>query len=329
MRLIRSAVLWMSVCALAAPLGARAAGAPAGTNIQNVAQVTYTVGGVSATASSNATSVIVAEILDVVVTLAAPATPTAPGASAQDLVFTVTNTGNGGETFNLTALSAGVAGDDFDPTLAVPAIYFDTDGSGDLSGPDQPYAPGVNDPVLAADASIRVLVVNDIPASAANGQRGRSELTARAATGTGAPGTTFPGAGVGGVDAVAGATGAAATLFGEYLIASLQLTAVKSQTVVDQFGGSRALPGARINYQIVITATGSGTAVAAAFADLIPTSTTYVAGSLELNNATLTDQAADDAGQYATTPAPEVRVSLGDLTSASGPQTVEFAVTIN
>jgi uncharacterized repeat protein (TIGR01451 family) len=327
--LIRSAVLWMTACALAAPVGALAAGTPAGTNIQNIAQVTYSVGGVDATASSNSSSVIVAEILDVVVTLAAATVSTAPGATAQELVFTVTNTGNGSETFNLTALSAGVTGDDFDPTLAVPAIYFDTDNSGDLSGPDQPYSPGANDPVLAADATIRVLVVNDIPGSATNAQRGRSELTARAATGTGAPGTAFPGAGAGGVDAVAGATGADAALFGEYVIASLELTAVKSQTVVDQFGGSRPLPGARINYQIVITAAGSGTAAGAVFSDLIPTSTTYVAGSLELNNATLTDQAADDAGQYTTTPAPEVRVTLGDLTSASGPQTVEFAVTIN
>jgi uncharacterized repeat protein (TIGR01451 family) len=327
--LIRAAILWMTACALATPLGALAAGTPAGATIQNVAQVTYSVGGVGATASSNSSSVIVAEILDVVVTLAAPTASTAPGATAQELVFTVTNTGNGSETFNLTALSAGVTGDDFDPTLAVPAIYFDTDNSGDLSGPDQPYSPGVNDPVLAADATIRVLLVNDIPVSATNAQRGRSELTARAATGTGAPGTAFPGAGVGGVDAVAGATGAAATLYGEYVVASLQLTAVKSQTVVDQFGGSRPLPGARINYQIVITASGGGTAAGAVFSDLIPTSTTYVAGSLELNNATLTDQAADDAGQYATTPAPEVRVTLGDLTSASGPQTVEFAVTIN
>ena len=329
MRFIRSTVVWMTACALAAPLGAWAAGTPAGTNIQNAAQVTYSVGGVSTTASSNTTSVIVAEILDVVVTLAAPTVSTAPGAAAQELVFTVTNTGNGSETFNLAALSAGVAGDDFDPTLATPSIYFDTDNSGDLSGPDQPYSPGANDPLLAADAAVRVLLVNDIPASAANGQRGRSELTARAATGTGAPGAAFPGAGAGGVDAVVGATGADATLHGEYLIAALQLSAVKSQTIIDQFGGSRPLPGARINYQIVITAEGSGTAVAAAFADLIPASTTYVAGSLELNNATLTDQAADDAGQYSTTPAPEVRVNLGDLTSGSGPQTVEFAVTIN
>ena len=105
-----------------------------------------------------------------------------PGATAEELVFTLTNTGNGTETFNLTALSAGVVGDDFDPTLASPAIYFDTDNSGDFSGGDLAYNPGVNDPVLAADASVRLIVVNSIPNTVVNGNRGRSQLTAAAAT---------------------------------------------------------------------------------------------------------------------------------------------------
>ncbi|MGH8177562.1 MAG: hypothetical protein ACREV5_14995 [Steroidobacter sp.] len=315
-----------AAASLGASFGADALGTPAGTNIQNAAQVTYTVSGVSTTSSSNTTSVVVVEILDAVVTIASATVGATPGATQQELVFTLTNTGNGTETFNLAALSAGVAGDNFDPVLSTPAIYFDTDGSGDLSAPDIAYVAGSNDPVLAADAPVRVLVVNNIPAGLADGDRGRSELTARALTGTGAPGTVFTN---GGVDAVAGTTGGGDVLFGEYVIAGLQLTAVKSQTIIDQFGGARALPGARINYQVVVTASGSGTATAATFADPIPTSTTYVAGSLELNNAALTDSGDADAGEFATTPAPEVRVSLGDLSSASGPQTIEFAVTIN
>lgn len=316
-----------AVVSLGASCAAQAVGTAAGTNIQNTAQVSYTVGGTPATVSSNTTSVTVLEILDVVVTIANPTVTVSASAPAEELVFTVTNTGNGTETFDLSALSAGVAGDDFDPVLASPnAIYFDTDNSGDFSGPDQAYIPGTNDPVLIADASVRVLVVNSIPASAVNGNRGRSELTAQAATGTGAPGTTLT---VGGVDSIVGTTGADATLFGEYLVAEVQLTAVKSQTIVDQFGGGRPLPGARINYQIVVTANGTGTAAAAAFSDLIPTNTTYVAGSLELNNAALSDSADADAGEFVSAPAPEVRITLGDLTAASGAQTIEFAVTIN
>ncbi|HKR35612.1 MAG TPA: hypothetical protein VJT10_12285 [Steroidobacteraceae bacterium] len=323
---------WLSVAvvaALGAPLASHAAGTAAGTNIQNTAQVSYTVGSSTVTTSSNTSSVTVAEILDAVLTIAAPTVTVSPGASAEELVFTLTNTGNGTETFNLTALSAGVVGDDFDPTLASPAIYFDTDNSGDFSGSDVAYNPGANNPVLAADASVRLIVVNNIPGTAANGNRGRSQLTAAAATGTGAPGTAFIGGGDGGVDAVAGTTGGDSVLFGEYLVADVQLTAVKSQTIVDQFGGARPLPGARINYQVVVTPSGSGNATAAAFSDRVPTNTTYVGGSLRLNGASLSDGADADAGTFVSAPAPEVRVTLGNLAGGSGPQTIEFAVTIN
>jgi hypothetical protein len=65
------------------------------------------------------------------------------------------------------------------------------------------------------------------------------------------------------------------------------------------------------------------------FSDAIPANTTYVAGSLALNSAALSDSTGNDAGEYSTTPAPRVLVSLGNLTAASGPQTIAFAVTIN
>jgi uncharacterized repeat protein (TIGR01451 family) len=323
-----SSALFAAVLSLCAPL-AHAVGTHAGTNIQNTAQVSYSVGSSTATVSSNTSSIVVAEILDVVVTVASPTVTVSPGATQQELVLTVTNTGNGTEAFNLAAVSAGVAGDDFDPVLATPAIYFDTDNSGDLSAADVAYVPGTNDPVLAADAGVRVLVVNSIPGTVVSGNRGRSELRAHAATGSGTPGTAFAGRGDGGVDAVAGSTGGAAMLFGEYLVAGLQLSAVKSQTIVDQFGGARALPGARINYQVVVTASGTGTATAAVFNDQIPANTTFVPGSLQLNGTSLSDGADTDGGSFSTTPAPQVRVNFGDLTSASGPQTVRFAVTIN
>ncbi len=182
-----SSIRWWSVAGLAvvgAPLASHAAGTPAGTSIQNTAQVSYTLGSSTVTASSNTSSVTVAEILDAVLTIAAPTVQVSAGATTEELVFTLTNTGNGTEAFDLTALSAGVVGDDFDPTLATPAIYFDTDNSGDFSAADVAYSAGANDPVLAADASVRLIVVNDIPSTAVNGNRGRSQLTAAAASGS-------------------------------------------------------------------------------------------------------------------------------------------------
>lgn len=329
MSLLRLSVLLLVSWSLGASFVAHGAGTPAGTGIQSTAQVSYTVSGVALTTSSNTSSLIVAEILDVVVTTASSTVTVTPAASQQELVFTVTNTGNGTETFNLAGLSAGISGDDFDPVLAATAIYFDTDSSGDLSAADTVYVAGTNDPMLAADASVRVLVVNDMPATVIHGQRGRSQLTATARTGSGAPGTLFVGQGDGGVDALVGTTGADGASFGEYLVEALQVTATKSQTIQDQSGGTRPVPGARIQYQIVVAANGSSSALGAVFSDLIPANTSYVAGSLRLNSIPLSDNADSDAGEFTATPAPQVRINLGDLTQAAGLQTVEFAVTIN
>ncbi len=305
-----------------------AAGTPANTPINNTAQVSYTVSGTPVTVDSNTTTLNVAEILNVNVTVQTPSVSVASGATQRVVVVRVTNTGNGLETFQLTGNST-IAGDDFDPVLSAPGVYFDADGSGDLSPADVAYVPGTNDPALAADQFTTVLVVNNIPAALPNGAIGRTALTAQARTGTGAPGTVFAAQGTGGVDAVVGTSTANQTGTGSYVVAGLQLNAVKSQAVVDQFGGTRPVPGARINYQIIVTPTGTGTANGVLFTDAIPANTTFVAGTLRLNGVALSDAADTDAGQFVTVPAAQVRVILGDLTTASGAQTINFAVTIN
>jgi uncharacterized repeat protein (TIGR01451 family) len=316
MSMIRKAGAALAFMLLAA--AAQGAGTAAGTSIQNTAQVSYTVGAATVTATSNPTTVTVLEILDVKVAIANATVTVAPNATNQQLIFTVTNTGNGSEAFNLAALSAGVTGDNFDPTLASTPILVET------SGGFVAYSAPVT---LAADASVRVMVVNDIPNSVTDGQRGRSQLTATATTGSGTAGTVITSAG--GVESVVGSSGAQGVKFGEYLVEALSVAAVKSQTIADQFGGTRPVPGATINYQIIVTASGTGTATAAQFTDPIPPNTTFVPGSLHLNSTALSDTADADAGQFISTPTPEVRVTLGNLSQASGPQTVTFAVKIN
>jgi uncharacterized repeat protein (TIGR01451 family) len=259
--------------------------------------------------------------------LQSPTVSVAAGASNEALLFLVTNTGNSLEAFTLTGESV-LVGDDFDPNPAAPFIYLDSDASGDLSPGDTPYVAGSNDPQLAADGSVAVLLVNNIPAGLPDGEYGRSELTATANTGTGAPGTVLAGQGTGGVDLVIGTSGGEVAVFGQYLVGDILVSAVKSQAVQDPFGGNQPIPGATIAYQIVVTATGTGTALGTAFRDPIPPSTTYVAGSLRLNGAPLTDSVDGDAGSFALAPA-RVAVSLGDLTSSTGPQTIDFRVTIN
>jgi len=331
----RSIKLWIRLCVWLAMLGGSAwplfsfaTGTVAGTNIQNTAQVSYDVSGSTITTTSNATTLVVAEIINVNIATLTTSVSVTPGASNQALMYRLTNTGNGSEKFHL-APNSSMVGDDFDPVLASPSIYFDTDGTAGLSAGDTAYAPGSNDPTLAPDASIVVLVINNIPTGLANGAAGKSELTATSFTGTGAVGTIFAGQGTNGTDAVLGSSGGRANSNGTYVAGAITLNAVKTQSIVDPFGGSQPVPGATITYQVVVTPSGSGTANNATFIDAIPNNTTYVASSLKLNNTTLSDAADSDAGQYQSSPSAQVRISLGNLTQASGVQTVSFKVTIN
>jgi uncharacterized repeat protein (TIGR01451 family) len=312
---------------------AHAVGVAAGTPIDNTATVDFTVGTVTSTATSNTVQVVVAEILDVDVTPPATRTPVAPGTTGQVLSFRVDNLGNGPEAFLLVANNA-VTGDAFDPVAASPAIYIDSGsapgGTPDVfDATDVPYVPGGNDPLLIADAHVYIHLVNNIPTTVADGNLGRSTLTASARTGSGTQGTVIAGQGTAGTDAVVGVTHALDLAQGEYEVLGVTVTATKSQAVVDQFGGSHPLPGANINYTIVVNAVGTGTAATAVFADNIPAGTSYVPGTLTLNGGALTDTADGDVGAYETTPQPRVRVQLGNLLQSSGTKTIQFSVVIN
>ncbi len=308
-------------------LGAHALGTPAGTAITNQAEISFDLAGVTQVLSSNLAVVEVAEILDVNVLLQTPERLVAAGDTGQPLLYRVTNTGNGVEGFAL-GQRAILPGDAFDPTPASPAIYFDTDSSGDLSAADIPYRPGGNDPVLAPDESISILLVNDIPPGVLDGQRATVELSATALSGTGAPGSAIAGAGDGGVDAVLGASGGVGAVAGQYLVGEVSLALAKSALVSDPDGGSEVVPGASILYTIEVVAEGTGKATNAVVADPIPPSTTYAAGSLRLNGLALSDAADADAGAFDASRG-EITVALGALGAADGAQRIQFQVSID
>ncbi|MEM8984779.1 MAG: hypothetical protein AAGC71_17350 [Pseudomonadota bacterium] len=326
----RIGVLVALVGAISSAGPAQAAGTLAGTDISNTAVVTFDVAGTTVTQDSNTVTLTVAETLDVAVVVQSAQTAVDAGQSGAELLYTVTNTGNGSESFRLDFDNDFIADPavDFNPVAQTPAIYFDTDGSGDFSPGDTPYSAGVNDPVLAADESVAILIVNDIPAGLNNGDIGRSALLATATTGSGAPGTAFAGQGPGGVDAVVGVSGATQSATGEYVVSEVTLTAVKSAVVADPFGGTQPVPGATITYTIVVDVVGTGTAAGASIADPIPANTTYVANSLQLNSGALTDAVDGDAGELDSSAAPTIVVRLGDVTQASGTQTIQFTVQI-
>lgn len=313
---------------LCAAHGLRAEGVPAGTLIENTATVTFELDGTPTTVTSNTTALTVAELIDVAVSLQGSQRLVSADTEDQAILFRVVNTGNGSEGFSL-AVNSAIGGDDFDPIPSTISIYLDTDGSGDLTAADEAYVPGVNDPVLAADASIDVLLLNNIPAGEANGAIGRSELVVVSLTGTDLPGTNFAGQGDGGVDAIIGTSEGNGTAVGEYLVSDVQISVVKNQAVLDQFGGSEPLPGATITYTISVQVSGSGIATGSVVSDEIPEFTSFVANSIQLDGSPLSDAVDADAGELNTAGSPVVVVRLGDVASADGVRIVEFQVLID
>ena len=327
-RLIRLSRVAAAVFLISFATPALSAGTPVGTVIDNVAQVDFEIAGTPLTQSSNISSITVQERIDVTVVLQSPPLQVAANDTNRALLFTVTNTGNGSEAFQL-AINSIIGGDDFDPVPSATPIYFDTDASGDFSVGDTAYVLGTNDPLLAADASVDVLLLNDIPPAVLNGQIGRSELTADSLTGTGAPGDVFLLQGDGGTDAVIGTTGGTGTDTGEYIVGDVQISILKAVSVLNQFGGLEPIPGATLTYTVTVEVTNTGTATNSVFSDPIPADTTFVPGSISLNAAGLTDVIDADVGELDTLGAPTVVVRLGNLTQADGIQTVVFQVTID
>jgi uncharacterized repeat protein (TIGR01451 family) len=312
----------LAVAMFATP--ALASGVQAGTMIHNVASASFDDGGGTKTITSNAVDLRVDEVLDVTVVAkdAGDASVNA-GATSQVRAFTVTNAGNGPEVFALTAIGT-VSGNDFNPAIA--AIAVDTNGNGIYdAGVDQLVAANGVSPSLNPDTAITVFVISTIPTSAADGKRGEVKLTATAETGTGTPGTVFATKGSGGGDAIVGATHAQASAAEGFVIHAATLTLVKSATVTDPYGGTRAVPGSLITYQLVATVAGSGALTALHVTDPIPTGTTYQAGTLKLDGTALSDPADADAG---TASSSGIDVSLGNQ-AAGAAHTVIFTVKIN
>ena len=311
----------ISALSLASP--AYAAGTRAGTVIDNTATATYDEGGTPVEVDSNLNSLTVDELLDTVVAWDDGAdVATTPGATGGALTFTITNTGNGEEAFLLSTVST-VGGDDYDPT-GVTIVIDDGDGVYE-PGIDVVYVAGAGNPVLDPDETITVFVIANTPGGLSDGDRGGVQLTAEAVTGTGAPGTSFAGQGEGGGDAVVGTTGADGEDDGYFQVAAATVSLAKSATVADPFGGTNAVPGSTITYQIVATTSGSGSLPNLAINDAIPAGTTFVPGSITLGGTTLTDAADADAGRFASN---NVSVSLGTVAGGQT-RTVTFQVTID
>jgi uncharacterized repeat protein (TIGR01451 family) len=299
-----------------------AAGTRAGTVVASAADVTFTIAGVDGSARTPEAVFSVAEVLQVATVATTPVVGVTAAPARGVVAFRIANVGNGDEAIRL-ALDPAASVGDFVPVPATPALYLDSDGSGSLTPADAPYVAGANDPLLAPDASTLVFAAFDVPADVPDGARAQVGVTVRAVTGSGAVGAQFPGAGDGGVDAVAGLGGGQAAAQAELTVSGYAIAVAKSALVADGSGGTRPEPGARILYEIAVSVTGTGTARELVVRDPIPASTRYVPGSLTLDDAAV----ADAIGFQPAGPA-RIELPLGDV-AAGTTRRVRFAVLID
>lgn len=330
--LVAAATVWSQ--------GAFALGTAAGVDITNTARADFNIGpgGPGVITNSNPVTNTVDELINVDVTWidAAPVTVTS-GDVNRVTTFTVTNTGNGTENFDLTRLST-LGGDDFDPILSTPnSVFVDTNGDGD-------YDVGIDLPVtqtgaLPADGVVRIFVLNNMPNGLNDGDLGDTQLTATAVTGSGAPGTTFAGAGDGGtINAVMGTNGGDDSANGTYIVSGVTVTLTKSAVITDPFGGNTAVPGSRIDYTIRVSIAGSGTAANLEITDPIPANTSYNLNSIRVDTTSgtagayvaMTDGPGDDIADFNNSNANSITVDLGNVSAVGAvDQYITFRVTIN
>jgi uncharacterized repeat protein (TIGR01451 family) len=295
---------------------AYAVGTAANTQIDNRATVNYTVGTVAQTpiessptgnstpgvnAGAN-TSFVVDNRVDLTVTeVGGAATATGPGANNVVTTFTVTNTGNSAQGYALAAANRATGTTLFSATDAFDMnnlrVFVETDNVAGFTAGDT--ATAIN--TLAADATVTVYIVADTPLTALNGQAANVRLTATTAV-AGTNGATL-------VTETAGAdtAGAVDVVFGDgtaggntardgagfaddqYLVAAAALTVAKTSSVFnDPFNGGtnpKAIPGAVVEYSIVVTNSAATSATGVVVTDPIPANTAFVASGTNAYNA--------------------------------------------
>ena len=365
----------VAVAALGSWMGANAQMTTAGTSINNRASVNYSVGGlpqavIESSPTGNVTpgagagvdtSFLVDNLINLSVSeLSGSATVVTPGMANQVLSFTIANSGNSPEGYQLT-VSEEVGtllfgnNDNANFGLANLVVRVDEDPSGGNGTGNDTYdgtesATSINQLNPGQSITVFVLASPTVPLTVINGNYANVNLQARAA----APGTNggtlevaSPGANLPTsveilfADTLRDATESATDQFS---VVSAGLTITKTQTVLDDGFGSlspRAIPGAKVLYLTTIENTSTTTpAQLVSFSDPIPANTALLAnqysatGDVGITNglvATCNADANDADGDGCGIVAGTLNVSSAVIGNIAAGVTVEvqFQVTIN
>lgn len=275
---------------------AQAAAPTAGSNISNIATASYTDGnGASKTVTSNEVKTIVLQVSSF--TLVADRNATINPNGTATLSHTLTNTGNGTDTFTLNVSQLG--GDDFD--LNNVHIYLDSNQDG---LPDN--NTDITSVTLTANQSVGIIVVSTVPVTQTDGKKAQYTLNATAGFDTSV--TRFN------TDTVTVSAGA-----------SMQIQ--KSASVAS------VAPNGDITYTLTYKNTGNGAAAFVTIQDTLPNTVTYNAGSglWSGSSTALTDAAGGDPAGIDYRYDSNSKTVLVSLTNvpANSTGTVKFTVKAN
>lgn len=347
----------------AAVPAAHAAGTTAGTSITNTVLLDYEVGGVGQNQESAQVAFLVDRRIDVTVTADTGGLTVVPGAQDQVLEFTVTNLSNSTQDFALAADNDNNPADDFDST----GIQFFVE-----SGANAGYQPAEDTATyideLAADGAIKVYVVADIPLGLTDAWVANLTLTATAHQSTDLTGAyvATPGAlaaasaetNTGSADDAAyidtvfgdgtgetdGAEDGAFSATDSYIVETASMAIAKySKVVQDPFNGTtnpKAIPGAWVEYCLIVTNSGSATATNIVLTDAIPANTAYkpdsiytgatgTANTCDSENGTNQDDTTGPDGDYDQTTPGAVTVNAASVAGGGGVFRATFRVIIN
>ncbi|NMM08153.1 hypothetical protein [Polaromonas sp.] len=219
---------------------AHAAPPPAGTSISNQASATYTDGSnVVRTVTSNVVQTTVLQVSSL--TLTANGAQNANAGSVTYYPHTLTNTGNGTDTFSLTTVNTGGF------TMSNVQIFADN-GSG------QPTGPALTSTgLLPAGSAFKFIVVDTLPATATAGQTNIVTVTGTSVTDISKTAVNTD-------------------------VTTVTVNAVV--TLTKAVSASSGAPGSGpYTYTLTYTNTGNSTATSVAISDVIPSGMAYVAGS--------------------------------------------------
>lgn len=229
-----------AVLAVIAMQSAHATPPPAGMAIGNQASATYTdASGISRSVTSNVVQTIVQQVASL--TLTANGAQTASPGSSVYYPHTLTNTGNGSDSFNLAAAN----GSGFN--MSGIQIFADN-GSGQPTGP----ALTSSGP-LASGAAFKFIVVATVPTSATAGQTNTLSVTATSV-----------------FNSALNATNTDTSTVTNNAVISV------TKSVSASSGAAGSGP---YTYTLTYTNTGNSTATAVTINDIVPAGMTYVAGS--------------------------------------------------